>query len=99
MAHRHRLLPCGEPYVNQTPTTSPVTPTEIPVFFHAGFGGPNPQSFVPKFRISISDPLLLEDVTIRFPKLKIVIAHMGWPFYDHARYMLFTYENCTSLQP
>jgi predicted TIM-barrel fold metal-dependent hydrolase len=42
---------------------------------------------------SLSDPLLLEDVAIRFPKLKIVIAHMGWPFYDHALYMLWTYEN------
>jgi len=66
---------------------------DIPVFFHTGFGGPNPQSFAPKFRISLSDPLLLEDVAIRFPKLKIVIAHMGWPFYDHALYMLWTYEN------
>ncbi len=25
--------------------------------------------------------------------MKIVIAHMGWPYYDHALYMLFTYEN------
>jgi uncharacterized protein len=66
---------------------------DIPVFFHTGSGGPNPQSFAPKFRISLSDPLLLEDVAIRFPKLKIVIAHMGWPFYDHALYMLWTYEN------
>jgi predicted TIM-barrel fold metal-dependent hydrolase len=66
---------------------------DIPVFFHTGFGGPNPQSFVPKFRISLSDPLLLEDVAIRFPQLKIVIMHMGWPFYDHALYMLFAYEN------
>jgi len=66
---------------------------DIPVFFHTGFGGPNPQSFAPKFRISLSDPLLLEDVAIRFPKLKIVIAHMGWPFYDHALYMLWAYEN------
>jgi len=66
---------------------------DIPVFFHTGSGGPNPQSSAPKFRISLSDPLLLEDVAIRFPKLKIVIAHMGWPFYDHALYMLWTYEN------
>jgi uncharacterized protein len=41
----------------------------------------------------LSDPLLLEDVAIRFPKLKIVIAHMGWPFFDHALYMLWAYEN------
>jgi predicted TIM-barrel fold metal-dependent hydrolase len=67
---------------------------DIPVFFHTGFGGPNPQEgFAPKFRISLSDPLLLEDVVIRFPKLKIVIMHMGWPFYDHALYMLWAHEN------
>ena len=67
---------------------------EIPVFFYTGFGGPNPQSgFAHKFRILLSDPLLLEDVAIRFPKLKIVIMHMGWPFFDHALYMLWTYEN------
>ena len=67
---------------------------DIPVFFHTGFGGPNPQAgFAPKFRIALSDPLLLEDVAIRFPKLRIVITHMGWPFYDHALYMLWTYEN------
>jgi uncharacterized protein len=66
----------------------------IPVFFHTGFAGPNPQAgFAPKFRIALSDPLLLEDLAIRFPKLKIVIMHMGWPFYDHALYMLWTYEN------
>ena len=40
---------------------------DIPVFFHTGLDGPNPQSFAPKFRISISDPLLLEDVAISFP--------------------------------
>jgi uncharacterized protein len=67
---------------------------DIPVFFHTGPSGPDPQGgFAPKFRISLSDPLLLEEVTIRFPKLKIVIMHMGWPYYDHALYMLFTYEN------
>ena len=30
---------------------------DIPVFFHTGFGGPNPQvSGAPKFRIALSDP-------------------------------------------
>jgi uncharacterized protein len=67
---------------------------DIPVFFHTGLDGPSPQQgFAPKFRISFSDPLLLEDVAIRFPKLKIVIMHMGWPFYDHALYLLYAYEN------
>ncbi|MFL6276550.1 MAG: amidohydrolase family protein [Blastocatellia bacterium] len=66
----------------------------IPVFFHTGLDGPEPQQLVsPKFRIELGDPLLLQDVVIRFPKLKIVIMHMGWPFADHAMYMLYAYPN------
>ncbi len=67
---------------------------EIPVFFHTGLDGPNPQQLVsPKFRIELGDPLLLQDIVIRFPKLKVVIMHMGWPFSDHALYMLYAYPN------
>ena len=39
---------------------------DIPVFFHTGLGGLNPQEgFAPKFRISLSDPVQLEDVAVR----------------------------------
>ena len=66
----------------------------IPVFFHTGLDGPEPQQLVsPKFRIELGDPLLLQDVVIRFPKLKVVIMHMGWPYSDHALYMLYAYPN------
>jgi predicted TIM-barrel fold metal-dependent hydrolase len=66
----------------------------IPVFFHTGLDGPDPQRLVsPAFRVELGDPLLLQDVVIRFPKLKIVIMHMGWPFFDHALYMLYAYPN------
>jgi len=66
----------------------------VPVFFHTGLDGPEPQRLVsPAFRIELGDPLLLQDVVIRFPKLKIVIMHMGWPFFDHALYMLYAYPN------
>ncbi len=66
----------------------------LPVFFHTGLDGPDPQQLVsPKFRVELGDPLLLQDVAIRFPKLKIVIMHMGWPFADRALYMLYGYSN------
>jgi uncharacterized protein len=66
----------------------------IPVFFHTGLDGPEPQQLVsPKFRIELGDPLLLQDVVIRFPKLKVIIMHMGWPYPDHALYMLYAYPN------
>jgi len=66
----------------------------IPVLFHTGLDGPDPQRLVsPVFRIELGDPLLLQEVVIRFPKLKVVIMHMGWPFFDHALYMLYAYPN------
>lgn len=66
----------------------------IPVLFHTGLDGPDPQRLVsPAFRIELGDPLLLQEVVIRFPKLKVVIMHMGWPFFDHALYMLYAYPN------
>jgi hypothetical protein len=66
----------------------------IPVFFHTGLDGPDPQQLAsPKFKVELGDPLLLQDVVIRFPKLKVVIMHMGWPYPDHALYMLYAYPN------
>jgi predicted TIM-barrel fold metal-dependent hydrolase len=66
----------------------------IPVFFHTGLDGPDPQQLgSPIFKVELGDPLLLQDVVIRFPKLKVVIMHMGWPYPDHALYMLYAYPN------
>jgi predicted TIM-barrel fold metal-dependent hydrolase len=66
----------------------------LPVFFHTGLDGPEPQVLVsPVFRVDLGDPLLLQDVAIKFPRLRIVIMHMGWPFFDHALYMLYAYPN------
>ena len=66
----------------------------IPVFIHTGFSGPNPQQVLsPAFRIGTANPLLLEDVIIEFPDLKIVMMHMGWPFFDEALYILGTYPH------
>lgn len=66
----------------------------IPVLIHTGFSGPNPQQVLsPAFRIGTANPLLLEDVIIDFPDLKIVMMHMGWPFFDEALYILGTYPH------
>ena len=66
----------------------------LPVFFHTGLDGPDPQQLVsPKFRVELGDPLLLQAVVTRFPKMKVVIMHMGWPYFDHALYMLYAHSN------
>src|SRR4051812_31388567 len=64
----------------------------LPVFFHTGLDGPDPQQLLsPKFKVELGDPLLLQTVVTRFPKLKVVIMHMGWPYFDHALYMLYAH--------
>jgi hypothetical protein len=38
---------------------------------------------MPKFRGSMGDPLLLEELLARHPKLRLWIMHAGYPMIDH----------------
>jgi uncharacterized protein len=52
---------------------------DVPVAIHmAGGGLPD----VPAFRVRLGDPLLLEEVLIRHPKLRVNVMHAGLPFLD-----------------
>ena len=49
---------------------------DIPVLIHTtGGGAPNPT-----FRLSAGHPLLLEEVVVRHPKLRIYLENAGYPF-------------------
>ena len=66
----------------------------LPVFFHTGLNGPDYHRLgVPSFRVSLGNPLLLEDVVVAFPDLKIVMYHMSYPFTEQATYMLYAHTN------
>ena len=53
---------------------------DIPVCFHTGFGPPmSPYVGDPNFRMRYGNPLLLEDVLVKHPRLRIYIAHGGYP--------------------
>jgi len=56
---------------------------DIPVALHIG---PGPQGAAyrgaPEYRMKLSDPLALESVLIRHPKLRLYVMHAGWPFAD-----------------
>jgi predicted TIM-barrel fold metal-dependent hydrolase len=58
---------------------------DVPVAIHMGTGGSgranvNPQS---KFRGSAGNPLLLEDLLARHPKLRVQVMHAGYPMIDN----------------
>lgn len=57
---------------------------DIPVGIHMGTGGGGRANIaLPKFRGSMGDPLLLEDVLARHPGLRIWIMHAGYPMIDN----------------
>lgn len=56
---------------------------DIPVAIHLGPGPPGVAYFAsPAYRARFGDPLLLEDVLTRHPKLRLYAMHAGWPLAD-----------------
>jgi hypothetical protein len=57
---------------------------DIPVGIHMGTGGGARANIaLPRFRGSMGNPLLLEDVLARHPRLRIWIMHAGYPMIDN----------------
>ncbi|HVE61016.1 MAG TPA: amidohydrolase family protein [Chitinophagaceae bacterium] len=56
---------------------------DIPVAVHTGGGEPKgTYSWSPKARLALGDPYLIEDVLVKYPKLRIYMMHAGgedWP--------------------
>ena len=56
---------------------------DLPVALHMGTsGGLASYNCCPNYRMALNDPLLLEDVLLRHPKLRIYVMHAGWPFSE-----------------
>jgi uncharacterized protein len=65
---------------------------DIPVGSHMGLGPPGAAyGLAPKYRMALSNPLLLEEVLIRHPKLRVYVMHAGWPMLDGMLGLLFAY--------
>jgi len=57
---------------------------DIPVAIHMGTGGSGRANVtMPKFRGSMGDPLLLEGLLARHPKLRVQVMHAGYPMIDN----------------
>jgi predicted TIM-barrel fold metal-dependent hydrolase len=68
---------------------------DIPVGIHMGEGPVNGGRFpgYESYRVRFTSPLLLEDVLVRHPKLRIYAMHYGSPMVEQTIAMLFTYPN------
>jgi predicted TIM-barrel fold metal-dependent hydrolase len=57
---------------------------DVPVAIHMGTGGSGRANItMPKFRGSLGDPLLLEELLAKHPKLRVQVMHAGYPMIDN----------------
>ena len=67
---------------------------DIPVGYHMGPGVENPVlSIFPDYRVSLTNPLLFEEVLNRHPRLRLFVMHAGWPMLSEMVAILNTYPN------
>lgn len=70
---------------------------DIPVAVHEGGGPPEtPYHGSPKARLSLADPFLIEDVLVKYPKLRLYMMHSGEVWYEHAARMMEMYPQLYS---
>ncbi|MCP4246165.1 MAG: amidohydrolase [bacterium] len=62
----------------------------LPILFHSG------PHFAPRCKLEYARPLLLDEVAREFPTLKIVIAHLGYPWIDETLVLLAKHANVYS---
>jgi predicted TIM-barrel fold metal-dependent hydrolase len=65
---------------------------DLPVGIHMGPGPPGAAyAGMPKYRMALSSPLLLEEVLVRHPKLRVYVMHAGWPMLDDVLGLLWAH--------
>jgi predicted TIM-barrel fold metal-dependent hydrolase len=66
----------------------------IPVAYHTG-GGPPGITYrgAPNARLIVGNPLLIEDVLAKYPKLKIYLMHAGEFYYEEAARLMMSYPH------
>jgi predicted TIM-barrel fold metal-dependent hydrolase len=60
---------------------------DVPVLIHTAGIGP----YLPTFRSAAGSPLLLEDVLVRHPRLRIYVENTGYPYRDQMIAMMYQY--------
>lgn len=65
---------------------------DIPVGVHTGLGpAGTPYTCCPKFRVTYGNPVLIEEVLVRHPKLRIYLMHGGWPYLEETIAIMSVY--------
>lgn len=93
------LAESGPQYAGFAPNDSTLEPyfalaeeLDTPVGLHVGLGPPGAAYMgMTNYRMSNSNPLLLEDVLIKHPDLRLYVSHAGWPMLDEMIGLLYAH--------
>jgi hypothetical protein len=73
---------------------------DLPVAIHMGPGPPgiayetSPVPFKsPAYRMTMSDPLLIEEVLLRHKRLRVSVMHAGWPQLERMVALMYAHPN------
>ena len=65
---------------------------DVPTAIHLALGPPEtPYKCCPRFRAALGNPMLLEEVLIRHPKLRVLVMHAGLPYLSEMRALMLVY--------
>lgn len=65
---------------------------DIPVGIHTGLGPPgSAYGCCPKFEAGLGNPMRLEPLLKRHPKLRVWLMHAGWPYLQETKAILYLY--------
>jgi len=66
---------------------------DIPVGIHTGIGPPGTpyEPCCPNFRVTLGNPVLVEEVLIRHPRLRVYLMHGGAPYLQETKAILSVY--------
>src|SRR5688572_12221962 len=66
----------------------------VPIGIHTGGAPPRtPYTCCPKFRLALGDPLLLEDMLVKYAELKVYVMHAGGFFPQNALMLMTMYPH------
>jgi len=66
---------------------------DVPVAIHLGPGEPGQPYSAGSYRVALGNPLLLEEVLVRHPRLRVSVMHAGYPMAEEMRALLFSYPH------
>jgi hypothetical protein len=67
---------------------------DIPISYHVFPGGPPGGIYymgMKDVRVANANPLQIEEILVKHPKIKFILAHAGWPFLDEVKGLMYAH--------